>query len=219
MNYDSLKIARGAVVCAEADLRGDVTVGTNTIIHPKVRIFAYGGPIVIGEGCLIEEQTVIINRGDLSDEELGKFLKETETRPPQARSGKNAPLRALQAQCSYVCGKAVGETQNIGNFNFFEVGSHVQAMKIGSNNVFESKCKLGRKLTVGDGCVVSVFCALEKEDHLGDRTVVYGPNNQRRKQQDKPMPQTQQLEFLAKVLPNFHNLKKSNVAASPEPKG
>ena len=49
-------------MCAEADLRGDVTIGGNAIIHPKVRILAYGGPIVIGEGCLIEEQTVIVNR-------------------------------------------------------------------------------------------------------------------------------------------------------------
>ena len=32
-------------------------------------------------------------------------------------------------------------------------------------------------------------------------------------------PQTQQLEFLVKVLPNFHNLKKSNVSPSPEPIG
>ena len=61
-NYDSLRIAKGVVVCAEADVRGDVTIGINCIIHPKVRIFAYGGPIVIGEGCLIEEQTVIVNR-------------------------------------------------------------------------------------------------------------------------------------------------------------
>ena len=57
-----MKIAKGSVVCAEADLRGDVTVGSNAIIHPKARILAYGGPIVIGEGCLIEEQTVILNR-------------------------------------------------------------------------------------------------------------------------------------------------------------
>ncbi|XP_063694802.1 dynactin subunit 6-like [Bolinopsis microptera] len=211
MNNDSLRIAKGSVVCAEADLRGDVTIGNSTIIHPKVRIFAYGGPIVIGEGCLIEEQTVIINRGDMSDEDLAKFLKETETRPPQTRGGRNAPLRSLQVQTNYVCGKQEGETLCIGSYNVFEVGTHVESLKIGSNNVFESKCKLGRDMTVGDGCVVSVFCVLDKEDHLDNMTVVYGPGNQRRKQQDKPMPQTQQLEFLAKVLPNFHNLKKSNV--------
>ena len=62
MGHDTFKIAEGAVVCAEADLRGNVTIGKKAVIHPKVRILAYGGPIVIGEGCLIEEQSVIINR-------------------------------------------------------------------------------------------------------------------------------------------------------------
>ena len=47
--------------------------------------------------------------------------------------------------------------------------------------------QLGQQVTVGDGCVVSVFCVLDKEDHLDNMTVVYGPGNQRRKQQDKPM--------------------------------
>ena len=32
----------------------------------------------------------------MSDEDLAKFLKETETRPPQTRGGRNAPLRSLQ---------------------------------------------------------------------------------------------------------------------------
>ena len=50
-----------------------------------------------------------------------------------------------------------------------------------------SVLQLGKEVTVGDGCVVSVFCVLDKEDHLDNMTVVYGPGNQRRKQQDKPM--------------------------------
>ena len=35
-------------------------------------------------------------RGDLTDEEMVRFLKETETRPPQTRASRNAPLRSLQ---------------------------------------------------------------------------------------------------------------------------
>jgi len=31
------------------------------VIHPKARIIAEAGPIVIGEGNLIEEQALIIN--------------------------------------------------------------------------------------------------------------------------------------------------------------
>ena len=36
--------------------------GSRTVIHPKARIIADAGPIIIGEGNLIEEQAEIINR-------------------------------------------------------------------------------------------------------------------------------------------------------------
>ena len=57
----AIKIMPGAVVCAEAELVGDITIGTRTVIHPKARILAIGGPIVIGEGNLIEELVTIFN--------------------------------------------------------------------------------------------------------------------------------------------------------------
>uniref|UniRef100_A0A667Y4N5 Dynactin subunit 6 n=1 Tax=Myripristis murdjan TaxID=586833 RepID=A0A667Y4N5_9TELE len=57
----SVKIAAGAVVCVESEIRGDVTIGARTVVHPKARIIAEAGPIVIGEGNLIEEQALIIN--------------------------------------------------------------------------------------------------------------------------------------------------------------
>lgn len=88
----SAKIAAGAVVCVESEIRGDVTIGetfiftratflwlfkwhfwfiviniivftgARTVVHPKARIIAEAGPIIIGEGNLIEEQALIINR-------------------------------------------------------------------------------------------------------------------------------------------------------------
>lgn len=50
------------MVCFEADYYGDITIGARTVIHPKARIIAEAGPIIIGEGNLIEEQAQIINR-------------------------------------------------------------------------------------------------------------------------------------------------------------
>jgi len=38
-----------------------VCPGPRTVVHPKARIIAEAGPIVIGEGNLIEEQALIIN--------------------------------------------------------------------------------------------------------------------------------------------------------------
>ena len=36
--------------------------GAHTVIHPKARIVAEAGPIIIGDNNLIEEQVEIINR-------------------------------------------------------------------------------------------------------------------------------------------------------------
>lgn len=36
-------------------------------MHPKARIIADAGPIIIGEGNLIEEQALIINRSNIVD--------------------------------------------------------------------------------------------------------------------------------------------------------
>lgn len=62
MSVKNIKIAAGAVVCEESKLRGDITIGNNTIIHPCAVINADSGPIIIGNNCLIEEQVEINNR-------------------------------------------------------------------------------------------------------------------------------------------------------------
>ncbi|XP_045461332.1 dynactin subunit 6-like [Harmonia axyridis] len=58
----SIKICPGALVCEEARLRGDITISKDCIIHPMATIIAEAGPIIIGESCLIEEQSKIIYR-------------------------------------------------------------------------------------------------------------------------------------------------------------
>ncbi|XP_033017981.1 dynactin subunit 6-like [Lacerta agilis] len=118
---NSVKIAPGAVVCVESESKGDVTIGPRTMIHPKARIIAEAGPIVIGEGNLIEEQAIIINgylENIASDTEVG------------------------------------AKPMIIGANNVFEVGCYSQAMKIGDNNVIESKAFVGRNVILTSGCII-----------------------------------------------------------------
>ena len=56
------RISPDALVCHTATLDGDITIGARTVVHPKATIIAKDGPIVIGEGNLIEEQTIIVNK-------------------------------------------------------------------------------------------------------------------------------------------------------------
>ncbi|EKM61599.1 uncharacterized protein PHACADRAFT_204766 [Phanerochaete carnosa HHB-10118-sp] len=59
---DRFTIHSKAVVCQDVDMKGDITIGAGTIVHPKATIFAASGPIVIGSGCIIEEGAIVLNR-------------------------------------------------------------------------------------------------------------------------------------------------------------
>ena len=50
------------MVCSESELQGDITIGSRTVVHPRAKILAISGPIIIGENNIIEEQVQIINQ-------------------------------------------------------------------------------------------------------------------------------------------------------------
>ncbi|XP_042790368.1 dynactin subunit 6 isoform X1 [Neofelis nebulosa] len=178
----SVKIAPGAVVCVESEIRGDVTIGPRTVIHPKARIIAEAGPIVIGEGNLIEEQALIINA-------------HPDNITPDAEDPEPKPMI-------------------IGTNNVFEVGCYSQAMKMGDNNVIESKAYVGRNVILTSGCIIGACCNLNTFEVIPENTVIYGADCLRRVQTERPQPQTLQLDFLMKILPNYHHLKKTMKGSS-----
>lgn len=169
---ENIKIAANAVVCKECELKGDITIGSRTIIHPRARIVAENGPIIIGENNLIEEQAQIINRFP---------MVQTSTVP-----------------------------MVIGSHNVFEVGSLCEALKVGDYNVLEAKAKVGRQTELTNGCIVGAMCEVVSEEIIPENTVIYGRKCERRIQGERPAPQTLQLDFLSKFLPNYHHLKKTS---------
>ncbi|XP_064596584.1 dynactin subunit 6-like [Liolophura sinensis] len=169
----SLKVGPGTLVCSEAEIVGDVTIGARSIVHPKAQIIAEAGPIIIGESNLIEEQAVIINR----------FPEGVE--------------------------KSTQTVMIIGNHNVFEVGSHSEALKIGEHNVIEAKARVGRQTELTNGCIIGAMCSVASNEVLQENTVIFSSDCERRIQQDKPPPQTLQLDFLTKIIPNYHYLMKS----------
>lgn len=156
--------------------------GPRTVIHPKARIIAEAGPIIIGEGNLIEEQALIINAHP------DNIIPDTEDPEPK-------PMI-------------------IGTNNVFEVGCHSQAMKMGDNNVIESKAYVGRNVILTSGCIIGACCSLNTFEAIPENTVIYGADCLRRVQTERPQPQTLQLDFLMKILPNYHHLKKTMKGSS-----
>ncbi|GMR33953.1 hypothetical protein PMAYCL1PPCAC_04148 [Pristionchus mayeri] len=53
-----------AVVCNESAITGNVTIGADSVVHPKAVIRATKGPIIIGERNLIEETALIENTNE-----------------------------------------------------------------------------------------------------------------------------------------------------------
>ncbi|XP_072351843.1 dynactin subunit 6 isoform X1 [Scyliorhinus torazame] len=189
----SVKIAAGAVVCVESEIKGDVTIGPRTVVHPKARIIAEAGPIIIGEGNLIEEQALITNSYPVN------LMPQKEDIEPKVMT--------------------------IGTNNVFEVGCRFEALKIGDNNVIESKAFIGRNVMLTSGCIIGACCQVNSCEVVPENTVIYGIDCMRRVQSERPQaparrsrrnskgcsckPQTLQLDFLMKILPNYHHLKKT----------
>ncbi|XP_053568967.1 dynactin subunit 6-like [Bombina bombina] len=178
----SVKIAPGAVVCVESEIKGDVTIGPRTVVHPKAKIIAEAGPIIIGEGNLIEEQALIINS---FPENIAPDSDDVEPKP------------------------MIIVTNNV-----FEVGCYSQALKMGDNNVIESKASVGRNVILTSGCIIGACCDVNTCEVIPENTVIYGSDCLRRVQTERPQPQTLQLDFLMKILPNYHHLKKTTKMTS-----
>lgn len=96
----------------------------------------------------------------------------------------------------------------IGNNNVFEVDSTSYALKIGDFNNLEAKSVVGKSTVLTNGCIIGAGCKVLTEEAIPENCVIYGSKNDRRVQGDRPGPQTLQIEYLSKVLPNYHHLKK-----------
>lgn len=99
---------------------------------------------------------------------------------------------------------------HIGSNNVFEVGCMVQAQKIGDKNVFECKCEVGPEVTITSGCIIGAGVKLYCPQELNENSVIFGKDNLQREAIEKHGSQTLQIDFLRKVLPNYHHLRKPN---------
>ncbi|CAH0390980.1 unnamed protein product [Bemisia tabaci] len=172
-------IAAGSVVCKDIKLLGIVTIGAQNVVHPRASILAENGPIVIGDGNIFEEQTVIRN----------KLPKDASGQP---------------------------QTLFIGNNNMFEVSCVCEAKAVGDNCVLEAKCYVGPEVEITNGCFIGAACRLTLPEKLPENFSVCGTNHLRKIMSDKPLSLALQRDHLAKVLPNYHHLKKPRQSSTTE---
>ena len=59
-----LQVDSGAVVCADAEIRGEVVIGAGSVVQPGAKLLAIGGPIVLGKNVVVDERAELVNRKD-----------------------------------------------------------------------------------------------------------------------------------------------------------
>ncbi|KAI9190274.1 hypothetical protein H9P43_001707 [Blastocladiella emersonii ATCC 22665] len=93
------------IVCQDAELKGSITLGVGTIIHPKCKIISTaGGPILIGRNNICEEGVTIINNSKsgmvIGDDNLfevncyvaSKYIGHHNVIEPKAVIGENTTI-------------------------------------------------------------------------------------------------------------------------------
>lgn len=61
------------LTCQPCFIKGQVTFGKGCIVHPSASIIAENGPIIIGDYNIIEERTLIQNKG--AKDATGQFTE------------------------------------------------------------------------------------------------------------------------------------------------
>ena len=101
------------VACQPCFIKGSVTFGKGCIIHPSASIIADNGPIIIGDYNIIEERTLIQNKGvrEVSGTfteatlEIGNFnLFEIESTIEYCKIGD---CNKFEIKCKYCMGKEI----------------------------------------------------------------------------------------------------------------
>uniref|UniRef100_A0A8D2NPI8 Dynactin subunit 6 n=1 Tax=Zosterops lateralis melanops TaxID=1220523 RepID=A0A8D2NPI8_ZOSLA len=97
----------------------------------------------------------------------------------------------------------------IGTNNVFEVGCCILAVQDSSLSPLSLAAFVGRNVILTSGCIIGACCNVNTYEVIPENTVIYGADCLRRVQTERPQPQTLQLDFLMKILPNYHHLKKT----------
>lgn len=201
----AVKIGEGAVVCAEASLHGDITIGPGAVIHPQATIIALAGPIVIESNCIIEENVVLQYSGP---------YKSSSTSPSSnSPSGPITPSSdPLGVTGSPEKSDGSGPEMRVGEGCVFEVGSFIAASSIGPGCLVEAKAVVEIGAVMGKRCVVGAGSRVAPGESLEDFTAVWGLGGIGRRTMEPVTAATtmpghvSHLELLRKALTKHHRM-------------
>lgn len=177
-----------------SSFKNDLKIGSNCIICEDTKI---QGDVTIGNGTILhprvsiiaESGPIIIGEHNLIEEKAIIINKSD-----------------IESSCN--------SSMVIGDYNVFEVGCRCESIKVGDYNIFETKSKTGRETAISNNCIIGSGCTVTNAEVLPENTAFYGTKSVTRVSQSH-QTQILQMDFLNKVLPNYHRIvKKKKPSAS-----
>uniref|UniRef100_A0A0N4U5C3 Dynactin subunit 6 n=1 Tax=Dracunculus medinensis TaxID=318479 RepID=A0A0N4U5C3_DRAME len=148
-------------ICAELDEK-PITIAPGAVVCKEASLH---GTITIGSGTIVHPTAVI--RATNGPIVIGENNNVEET-----------------AVIENLC--ANGETLYIGRDNVFEIESVMQASRVGDNNIFGVRSRVGPNTIVTNGCFIGTKCSAVMTETLPENMVIYGETNIRRIASDPP---------------------------------
>ncbi|KAJ5088808.1 hypothetical protein N7456_012424 [Penicillium angulare] len=155
-----------------------VTIGANTIIHPRARFYAYEGPIYVGDGCIISEKATI---GAAPSKSRSRSRSPS---PSPSQSGESTPTdnqpqptQELTTRLSYFV--IIGPQATV------LPGAHIH-----SSTHVEALCIIHRRADVGSHVKICSGCEVPESGNVPEWIVVWGSGlgQRRRRVRDAKMP-------------------------------
>ncbi|RAK89479.1 trimeric LpxA-like protein [Aspergillus costaricaensis CBS 115574] len=138
-----------------------ISIGASTIIHPRARIYSYEGPVIIGNGCIISEKSVIGSAPTTSTSTTS--TTSTSSGIASKDEGSILPIR-------------ISNSVTIGPGAQILPGAHIH-----SASCVEARAVIGRRSVVGSHCRVCAGVEVADGDAVADWMVVWGGGNRRRR--------------------------------------
>ena len=163
-----------------------VTIGANTVIHPRAKFYSYEGPIIVGDGCIICEKAVIgappntpaSSRGSSrSPSPRPSSETRTETQSEDTHSRTEHLQQGTATRLSYFV--------TIGPQSTILPGAHIH-----SSACIEALATIRRNADIGSHVKICSKCVVPENNSVPEWTVVWGSGlgQRRRRARDAKSP-------------------------------
>ncbi|CAK7211982.1 hypothetical protein SBRCBS47491_001308 [Sporothrix bragantina] len=158
-----------------------VTISSDTVIHPRARLDAKGGPVNIGRRCIVEERAIVGGGGSTS-----------------SNSG------AVSLPGSFPSPEG---SVTLGDYVSVETGAILEAgAVVGQGSVVGARSQIGSGAVIGRYCTLAPRTRIQPGEKVPDFTVIYGQQRRRDGRvgaaEARHKQQARKIEVLRKLIPS-----------------